>query len=139
MRAVGTRNTGPEMLVRRLLHKLGYRYRVHVRELPGTPDIVFSGRRKVIFVHGCYWHGHSCRKGALPKSSLNYWGPKIQANQARDNRNVEALEAAGWGALTLWQCELRDPSAIVSVLVSFLGPTSKNRSTSPTHSGTIPS
>ncbi|CAN0617995.1 XorII very short patch repair endonuclease [Burkholderia multivorans] len=137
MRAVGTRDTGPELLVRRLLHRLGYRYRLHAHGLPGTPDIVFASRKKIIFIHGCYWHGHSCKKGALPKSSLEYWGPKIQANRDRDARNVAALTAAGWQVLTLWQCELRDMSAVESTLIAFLGPTSKIRSTRQEHSGTI--
>ncbi|WP_175107943.1 very short patch repair endonuclease [Pararobbsia alpina] len=128
MRAVGTQNTGPELLVRKLLHRLGYRFRLHVRVLPGTPDVVFSGRKKVILIHGCYWHGHACKKGALPKSSLQYWAPKIQANRERDVRNDAALRAAGWDVLTLWQCELKDVATLESALISFLGP-SKIRST----------
>ncbi|MPV69064.1 very short patch repair endonuclease [Burkholderia sp. BE17] len=129
MRAVGTRNTGPELTVRKLLHRLGYRYRLNVRGLPGTPDIVFAGRKKVIFVHGCYWHGHNCKKGALPKSSVDYWGPKIQANRDRDARNVADLTQAGWSVLTVWQCELRDLSAVEETLSSFLGQSAKFRST----------
>lgn len=136
MRSVGTQNTGPELTVRKLLHSMGYRFRLHVRHLPGTPDIVFQRRKMAIFVHGCYWHGHGCRKGAPPKSSLEYWGPKIQANKERDARNVSALKEAGWQTLVLWQCELGDTTALAARLMDFLGPP-KFRSTLPAHSGTI--
>lgn len=121
MRAVRTRDTGPEMIVRKLLHAKGYRYRLHRRGLPGTPDIVFPSRKKVVFVHGCYWHGHSCGKGALPKSSLDYWRQKITANKGRDARNLEALRVAGWEALVVWQCELKDVSELEKKLDDFLG------------------
>ena len=95
MQSVGQKNTGPEWSVRRLLHRLGYRYRLHRKDLPGTPDIVFPSRRKAIFVHGCYWHGHGCKKGRLPKSNLDYWSPKIDSNKERDRRKQSELEAAG--------------------------------------------
>src|SRR5712664_2810518 len=88
MKSVGTYHTGPELTVRRLLHRLGYRYRLHRRDLPGRPDIVFPGRRKAIFIHGCFWHGHDCSKGKLPKSRTEYWTAKIRANQDRDARAV---------------------------------------------------
>ncbi|HXG78538.1 MAG TPA: very short patch repair endonuclease, partial [Methyloceanibacter sp.] len=88
MKSVGTRDTGPEISVRRLLHSLGYRYRLYRSDLPGTPDLTFPKRHKVIFVHGCYWHGHGCEKGRLPKSKLAYWAPKIAANRARDRLNT---------------------------------------------------
>ena len=93
------------MIVRRILHRLGFRYRLHRRDLPGSPDIVFTSRRKVIFVHGCYWHGHDCRKGRLPKSRLDYWQPKIEANMKRDSRRLAELRALGWDSLIVWQCE----------------------------------
>ncbi|WP_404989715.1 very short patch repair endonuclease [Caballeronia sp. LZ062] len=121
MRAVRTKNTGPELLVRRTLHRLGYRYRLHVKELSGSPDIVFAGRKKLIFVHGCYWHGHFCKKGALPKSGLQYWAPKIGANRLRDEANIRSLTADGWAVLTLWQCELNDANWLETKLISFLG------------------
>ena len=120
MKSVGTRDTGPELIVRRRLHRLGYRFRLHAEELPGTPDIVFRRKRKAIFVHGCFWHGHGCAKGRLPKSRVDYWGPKIEANRTRDRRDAEALEAEGWKTLTVWQCETRDEAALDRVLTSFL-------------------
>jgi DNA mismatch endonuclease, patch repair protein len=120
MQSVGTKNTGPEIDVRRLVHGMGYRFRLHRKDLPGTPDIVFPGRRKVIFVHGCYWHGHGCDKGRLPKSRLEYWGAKVEANCARDRRNEAALVDRGWRVLTVWQCELRDSDALARRLRKFL-------------------
>lgn len=119
MQTVGTKNTGPEMSVRRLLHSLGYRYRLHRKELPGSPDIVFSSRRKAIFVHGCFWHAHGCTKGKAPKSRLDYWAPKLDANKTRDAANVAKLNDMGWKVLTLWECELSD-SLLPSRLTSFL-------------------
>lgn len=122
MRAVGTRDTGPEIAVRRLLHSLGYRYRLYRRDLPGTPDLTFPGRHKIVFVNGCYWHGHGCEKGRLPKSKLAYWGPKIAANRARDDRNCKRLRSGGWASLTVWQCELKQPRKLTRRLQRFLGP-----------------
>ena len=122
MRSVGTQNTGPELAVRRILHSMGYRYRLHAKDLPGKPDIVFRSRRKVIFVHGCFWHGHDCAKGRLPKSRSEYWAPKIEANRGRDRRVVEALASMGWRALTIWQCQMRDPAELKPRLRKFLGP-----------------
>ena len=121
MKSVGTRNTGPEMVVRGLLHRLGYRYRLHAKDLPGKPDIVFRRKRKAVFVHGCFWHGHGCNKGRLPKSRDEYWGPKIKANQARDERTVQALGGLGWQTLTVWQCDTHDKAALERVLREFLG------------------
>ena len=108
MSRVGTKDTKPEIQVRRMLHGLGYRYRLHRKDLPGKPDLVFPKRRKVIFVHGCFWHGHGCQWGKLPKSRLDYWAPKIRANRARDKSVVVALSERGWKAFEVWQCELRD-------------------------------
>ncbi len=129
MQSVGTRDTGPEMVVRRMLHGLGYRYRLHLRDLPGSPDIVFPGRRKILFIHGCYWHGHECRKGRLPKSRLDYWGPKIAANRARDTRNEAALSKLGWKVLVIWQCETANLDVLVHRAIRFLGTPRKIRST----------
>ncbi len=121
MRAVKGRDTKPEMQVRRLLHRLGYRYRLHRKDLPGRPDIVFGPRRKVIFVHGCFWHGHSCKAGQrVPKTNTEYWTAKILTNVERDRRQIEKLSAAGWSALVLWECELRDSGALTERLVRFL-------------------
>lgn len=112
MQSVGTKNTGPELAVRKILAELGYRYRLHRRDLPGSPDIVFPGRKTVIFVHGCYWHGHRCAKGQLPKSKLDYWGPKISANRRRDRRNIAALRKLGWTVHMIWQCETKKKSEL---------------------------
>lgn len=109
MRAVKSRDTNPELAVRRLLHSMGYRYRLHRPGLPGKPDIVFSSRRKVIFVHGCFWHGHDCARGArVPASNTEYWTAKIGRNVARDRGTLAQLTDAGWAVLVLWECELGD-------------------------------
>lgn len=125
MQAVGIKNTGPEIVIRKLLHAYMYRFRLHRKDLPGKPDIVFPKRRKIIMVHGCYWHGHGCDKGKLPKSRLAYWGPKIEANRKRDGTKELALRNLGWEVLTVWQCETRDHVQLANLLTSFLGP-SKN-------------
>lgn len=120
MKAVKSKNTGPELLVRKLLHSLGFRYRLHRRDLPGTPDIVLPGRRIAIFVHGCYWHGHGCSKGQLAKSNTTFWSDKIRANQVRDARNLAELTAKGWTPVVIWQCELRDLEDLQLRLVRLL-------------------
>lgn len=108
MRAVKSRDTGPEMIVRRAAHALGYRFRLHRKDLPGSPDIVFPARKKAIFVHGCFWHGHDCARGARqPKANAEYWTAKIARNKARDERVVDELAALGWETLTIWECELK--------------------------------
>ena len=120
MQSVKGKDTAPEMAVRSLLHRLGYRFRLHRRDLPGTPDIVLPGRRAAIFVHGCFWHGHGCSIGRLPKSKLDYWQPKIEANRARDVRKRVELEAAGWRVAEVWQCELKDVELLGARLRAFL-------------------
>lgn len=120
MQAVGTEDTGPEWAVRRLLHAQGYRYRLHPKTLPGRPDIVFPKRKKAIFVHGCFWHGHDCRKGHAPKSRLEYWQPKLAANRERDAANAAKLEALGWRVAIVWQCEIEDSAALAAKLAAFL-------------------
>ncbi len=121
MRSVKSKNTKPEMTVRRAVRALGRRYRLHRADLPGKPDLVFAGRRKVIFVHGCWWHGHDCKRGArVPKTHADYWKPKIDRNVARDAANLIALKALGWDALIIWECEIADASALKSRLSSFL-------------------
>ena len=99
MQSVGTRDTGPELLICRLLHRLGYRFRLHLKNLPGRPDIVFSAKHKVVLIHGCFWHGHGCNKGKLPKSREEYWRPKIELNILRDSRVVSDLDRIGWTSL----------------------------------------
>lgn len=108
MRAVKSKDTIPEMIVRRAVHALGFRYRLHRNDLPGKPDLVFASRRKVVFVNGCYWHGHDCARGARePKTNIDYWRTKISRNVDRDNRNLKALDNAGWRTLTIWECETK--------------------------------
>lgn len=126
MQSVGTKDTGPELIVRQLLHRLGYRYRLHPKQLPGRPDIVLPGRRKAVFVHGCFWHGHDCQKGRAPKSKLDYWGPKLLANRERDTRKEAELRALGWDVATVWQCEIGDPHTLETALRTFLGPPGKS-------------
>ena len=126
MSRIGGKNTAPEMIVRRLLHSLGYRYRLHRKDLPGTPDIVFPGRRKAIFVNGCFWHAHQCRWGRPPKSRTEFWGPKLEQNRARDKRNRSDLRTMGWEVLTVWQCQARKPDTLSTKLLAFLGPAGPN-------------
>ena len=120
MRAVKSKNTAPEMKIRRLLHRAGYRYRLHPANLPGKPDIVFPGRRKVIFLHGCFWHGHDCRPKIRPASNTEYWLPKIEGNKARDANHIAALQAAGWHVLVVWECQSKDDDALMGSLRAFL-------------------
>jgi DNA mismatch endonuclease (patch repair protein) len=120
MSSVQTKNTGPEIVVRKLLHRLGYRYSLHRSDLPGRPDLAFAPLRKAIFVHGCFWHGHGCRWGKLPKSKLDYWAPKIAANRARDRRKRAELKRAGWRTLSVWQCELRNVKSAQAKMEAFL-------------------
>jgi DNA mismatch endonuclease (patch repair protein) len=123
MRAVRSTNTKPELLVRRLAHRLGYRFRLHRKDLPGSPDLVFVSQRKVIFVHGCFWHGHDCARGARqPKANADYWCAKIERNRARDSRALSALSDSGWQALVLWECELRQREALEERMTAFLSP-----------------
>jgi DNA mismatch endonuclease (patch repair protein) len=121
MRAVGTKNTRPELMVRRMLHRAGFRFRLHRKDLPGTPDIVLASRQKVIFVHGCYWHGHpGCSKARLPKTRRTYWEAKVAGNRVRDRDRIRKLRACGWRALVVWQCELRSPERLLKKLLKFL-------------------
>ncbi len=108
MSRIHGKDTTPELIVRRLVHSLGYRYRLHVRKLPGSPDLVFASRRKVIFVHGCFWHRHSCRKGrSMPTTREEFWRTKLEANRRRDNRSRRALRAQSWKVLVIWECQTR--------------------------------
>ena len=121
MRAVKSRDTSPEMKVRALLRAIAPGYRVHRAELPGKPDIAYVGRKRAIFVHGCFWHGHDCARGARdPKANAAYWRAKIDRNRARDGRNLESLQALGWRAMVVWECELKDEAALRARLAAFL-------------------
>lgn len=120
MQAVKSKDTKPEMTVRRLVHRMGYRYRLHKKELPGRPDLVFGPRKKAIFVHGCFWHSHSCKYGRLPTSNEDYWIPKLKRNQERDAENRAELNALGWSVLTLWECEIKDTASLIERITGFL-------------------
>jgi DNA mismatch endonuclease (patch repair protein) len=130
MGRVKGKNTTPERIVRRLLHSLGYRYRLHVTGLAGKPDLAFPSRRVVIFVHGCFWHGHACRYGRLPRSNVVFWADKIRRNRERDARCARSLKAAGWRVMVVWQCQLRDLPAITRKMIKRLGVVATRRSTS---------
>jgi DNA mismatch endonuclease (patch repair protein) len=123
MRRIKSKGMKPEMLVRRLVHGLGYRYRLHREDLPGKPDLVFGPKWKVIFVHGCFWHGHEkegCLDSRMPKSNTDYWSLKLTNNKARDVRHSSAIREAGWDVLTIWECETKDEVAMLKVLRGFL-------------------
>lgn len=122
MRRIKAKNTTPEISVRKLLRSMGYSgYRLHRRDIPGTPDIAFIGRRKAIVINGCFWHGHNCKKGArTPKSNQNYWIPKIERNRKRDERNLDALRLQGWNVLVLWECELKNLDDVTTRLTEFM-------------------
>lgn len=121
MRAVKSRDTTPEMIVRRLVHSMGYRYRLHRKDLPGKPDLTFQPRRKVIFVHGCFWHGHDCKRGArIPKTNRDYWETKIASNRERDQQHNEELMREGWHTLIVWECQTKELQAIAGQIKSFL-------------------
>lgn len=123
MARIRSQNTAPEMQVRRLLHRLGYRFRLHRADLPGRPDIVLPGRRTVIFVHGCFWHQHpdpTCTRARLPKSRLEYWIPKLQRNAERDAVHRENLVRAGWHVLEIWECQTARANALEETLKRIL-------------------
>ncbi|RYD98571.1 MAG: DNA mismatch endonuclease Vsr [Sphingobacteriales bacterium] len=121
MRAVKSKNTAPEVLLRKALFKLGFRYRLHSKFLPGSPDIVFRKKKKVIFVNGCFWHGHSCKRGSrMPKTNVEYWQKKIQNNRTRDERNLGLINGEGWSAFVVWECELKEIELLIPKVIQFL-------------------
>jgi DNA mismatch endonuclease (patch repair protein) len=121
MSRVKGRDTKPELLVRSIVHRLGYRFRLHGKSLPGRPDVVLPRHRKVIFVHGCFWHGHpGCRRAARPSTNREFWDKKIDGNIARDKANVRALRRAGWKVLVIWQCAMKDCGRLKKRLGKFL-------------------
>lgn len=122
MARIHSRDTKPEMFVRRLVFRMGYRYRLHQQDLPGKPDMVFSSRKKVIFVHGCFWHGHSCPLGDRPpKSRTEFWTTKIGTNRERDKKQLNTLMKMGWDALVVWECQLKDSPEVERIIRLFLG------------------
>lgn len=124
MALVRNKDTKPELTVRRLVHRMGYRYRLHAPELPGRPDLVFRPRRKAIFVHGCFWHRHddpTCKLARLPLSRPEFWGPKLEGNRARDARVVEELTGSGWAVLTVWECQIKATASLEAKIGEFLG------------------
>lgn len=120
MARVRSKDTQPELLVRRLVHQQGYRYRLHKPDLPGKPDLAFVSRKKVIFVNGCFWHGHKCSLGRIPKTHVDFWVNKIEKNRERDAKNIEKLRETGWDSLVLWECQLKDKEALKKLIVEFL-------------------
>lgn len=121
MRSIRKKNTKPELLVRKIVHALGYRFRLHRRDLPGSPDLVLPRHKKVIFVHGCFWHQHpGCRKSTTPRFHTEYWGPKLARNIARDIRSAQELADLGWKSLVIWECELSKTDTLQYRLNSFI-------------------
>lgn len=123
MSKVPGKNTGPEMVVRRLTHRMRYRYRLHAKGLPGRPDLVFPSRHKVIFVHGCFWHRHRCPSGReTPKSRMDFWVPKLERNRQRDAENRRRLRRMGWDVLVVWECQTKDVRMLGERITRFIGP-----------------
>ena len=129
MARIGSANTSPELAVRKLLHRLGYRFRVHRRSLPGTPDICFPGRKKAIFVHGCFWHRHEgCHRTTTPRTRTSFWEDKFEKNVARDRANLDHLGELGWAVMIVWECETVNPDALAARLAGFLDGTASRLS-----------
>jgi DNA mismatch endonuclease (patch repair protein) len=122
MRLIKSKNTGPELIVRKICCELGHRgYRLYRKNLPGKPDIAFIGRKTALFVNGCFWHGHNCRKGSrTPKQNVEYWSAKIARNQERDAEHQDALRMLGWKFLVIWECELKDKESLIKKIQAFL-------------------
>jgi DNA mismatch endonuclease, patch repair protein len=124
MGRIKSRDTRPELVVRRILHAAGYRFRLHAKDLPGKPDIVSRRWRKAILVHGCFWHRHddpACKLARLPKSRLDFWLPKLETNRERDTRDLAALEALGWRVLVVWECQMRNKDELARRVLTFWG------------------
>lgn len=121
MAKVRSKDTKPELFVRSLVHRMGYRYRLHGKDLPGKPDLVFRPKKKVIFVNGCFWHGHDCPLGRIPKTRVSYWEAKILANRNRDEVQLADLEKMGWKSLVIWECQLKKNVEIEKLIRNFLG------------------
>jgi len=114
-------DTAPELLIRSLVHRMGYRFRLHRRELPGSPDLVFAGSHKIIFVHGCFWHGHGrCKRSALPASNTEFWKTKISKNKERDEQSIRKLRKMGWQVLVIWQCQTKNIEKLTAKIIDFM-------------------
>ncbi len=121
MSRIKAKDTRPELVARRLIHGMGYRYRLHAKDLPGKPDIVFRPRQKVIFVNGCFWHQHQgCKDNHVPKSNISYWAPKLEKTKKRDTENQRKLISSGWQVLIIWECQLKDLETLKANVRSFL-------------------
>jgi DNA mismatch endonuclease, patch repair protein len=121
MRAVHSKDTTPEIIVRKIVTQLGFRYRLHRDDLPGKPDLVFKTKKKIIFINGCFWHGHDCRRGArIPKTNTEYWIKKISRNRERDMEHQGKLRKEEWSVLIIWECEIKDPNILAALLRNFL-------------------
>ena len=122
MGAVRSRDTGPEKIVRRIVHRMGYRFRLYRNDLPGKPDLVFPGRRAVVFIHGCFWHSHACKRGRLkPETNADFWAVKLAKNAARDKKQIARLHEQGWRTLVVWECTVKDERRLGDRLRRFLG------------------
>ncbi|MDP1729721.1 MAG: very short patch repair endonuclease [Devosia sp.] len=120
MSSIRSKDTKPELVVRRILFAMGKRYRLHRKDLPGRPDIVFGPLRRIVMVHGCFWHGHTCRRGHRPKSNNGYWNLKIERNIERDRERMRQLQELGWSTLVVWECETQEPDVLGHRLARFL-------------------
>lgn len=128
MANVRGKNTKPELLVRSMIHRMGYRFRLHRPDIPGNPDIVLPGHRKVVFVHGCFWHGHKgCKRSKRPSTHREFWDRKLDGNILRDTRNISELKRLGWNSLIVWECETKNPEALRSKLKAFLAERTEQR------------
>lgn len=125
MSLIQNKDTKPELIVRRLVHGMGFRYSLHRKDLPGKPDLVFTSRHKVIFVHGCFWHLHGCKAFRMPKSNIEYWVPKLEGNRKRDDKIHRELIEMGWNILTIWECELKQTALLKDRIKHFLGESTK--------------
>lgn len=121
MACISGKNTKPELIVRKLLFSMGYRYRLHYSNLPGKPDLVFPGKRKIIFIHGCFWHRHDCKKGkSLPSKNGEFWQKKLSDNKARDQQNINDLQELGWKVFIVWECEIKDINSLSPKLLEYM-------------------
>jgi DNA mismatch endonuclease (patch repair protein) len=120
MSRIRSANTKPEMVVRRLVHGMGYRYRLHAKALPGNPDLAFRARRKVIFIHGCFWHQHGCRHYRMPRTRKDFWEPKLERNKARDAQVRREIHALGWQAMVIWECQIKNLARLQDRITAFL-------------------